>query len=79
MNFVLAFSASTAAFIKSDPWSNACGRKGRGPQSSVIIETVTLDAGTCTRSGLMTYILDSSSWIQGVMHVEESVECQSPQ
>ena len=33
--------------MKTNPWSNACGRKGRVPQSSVIIETATLHAGTC--------------------------------
>ena len=41
----------------------------------VIIETATLHAGTCTctRSRVITYELDSSSWIHGAMHVEERV------
>ena len=39
----------------------------------VIIETATLHAGTCTRSRVITYSLDSSSWIHGAMHVEERV------
>ena len=67
-----------AGFIKSDPWSNACGRKGRVPQSSVIIETATPNAGKCTRSRFITYILDSSGRIHGAMHVEERVEYHSP-
>ena len=41
----------------------------------VIIETATLHAGTCTctKSRVITYLLDSSSWIHGAMHVEERV------
>ena len=54
-----------------DPRSNSCGRKGRVPQSSVIIEAATFHAGTCTRSRLITYTLDS---ISGTIHVEEGVE-----
>ena len=42
--------------------------------TTVIIETATLHAGTCTRSRVISYALDSSSWIHGAMHVEESVE-----
>ena len=42
--------------------------------STVIIETATLHAGTCTRSRVITYFLDSSSWIHGTMHVEERAE-----
>ena len=30
-------------------------------------------ACTCTRSRVITYELDSSSWIHGAMHVEERV------
>ena len=40
-------------------------------------ETVTLHAGTYTRSRAITYCLDSSSWIHGAMHVEERVEYHS--
>ena len=54
-------------------------RKGRVPQSSVIIETGTLNSGTCTKSRLITYPLDASSWIHRAMHVEERVEHHSPQ
>ena len=31
----------------------------------------------CTRSRVITYSLDSSSWIHGAMHVEERVEYDS--
>ena len=34
-------------------------------------ETATLNAGTCTRSRVTTYFLDSSRWIHGTMHVKE--------
>ena len=37
----------------------------------MIIEMATLRAGTCTKSRVITYWLDSSSWIHGAMHVEE--------
>ena len=60
--------------LVADPWSNSCGRKGRGPQSSVIIEAATFHAGTCTRNRLITYTLDSSNSISGTIHVEEGVE-----
>ena len=43
----------------------------------VIIETATLHVGTCTRSRVITYSLDSSSWIHGAMHVEEREEYHS--
>ena len=43
----------------------------------MIIETATLHAGTCTRSRVITYWLDSSSWIHGAMHVEERVKYHS--
>ena len=45
----------------------------------MFIETATLHAGTCTRSRSMviTYFLDSSSWIHGAMHVEDRVEYNS--
>ena len=43
----------------------------------MVIETATLHAGTCTRRRVITYVLDSSSWIQGGMHVEERVEYHS--
>ena len=39
--------------------------------NTVIMEMVTLFAGTCTRNRVITYSLDSSSWIHGAMHVEE--------
>ena len=42
-----------------------------GESTTVIIEMATLLAGTCTRSRVITYWLDSSSWIHGAMHVEE--------
>ena len=42
--------------------------------TTVITETATLHADTCTRSRVITYELDSSSWIHGAMHVEERVE-----
>ena len=45
--------------------------------TTVVIETATLHAGTCTRSRMITYCLDSSSWIHGAMHVEDRVECNS--
>ena len=67
-----------------DPWSNACGRRGehhsdhrdgytpcRHMHKAVIIEMATLHAGTYTRTTVITYNLDSSSWIHGAMHVEE--------
>ena len=31
----------------------------------------------CTRSRVITYFLDSSSWIHGAMHVEDRVEYNS--
>ena len=40
----------------------------------MIIEMVTLHTGTCTRSRLITYKLDSSGRIHGAMHVEELLE-----
>ena len=43
----------------------------------MVIETATLHAGTCTRSRVITYFLDSSSWIHGAMHVEDRVEYNS--
>ena len=43
----------------------------------MVIETATLHAGTCTRSRVITYELDSSSWIHGAMHVEDRVEYNS--
>ena len=51
----------------------------KGESTTVIIETATLHAGTCTRSRVMTYILDSSSWMHGAMHVEERVEYHNDQ
>ena len=39
----------------------------------VCTETPTLNAGTCTRSRVITYSLDSSRWIHGAIHVEERV------
>ena len=45
--------------------------------TTVIIDTATLQASTCTRSKVITYSLDSSSWIHGAMHVEERVEYHS--
>ena len=38
-----------------------------------MIDTATLQAGTCTRSRLITYPLDSSSWIRGAMDVEKGI------
>ena len=43
----------------------------------MVIETATLHAGTCTRSRVITYQLDSSSWNHGAMHVEDRVEYNS--
>ena len=43
----------------------------------MVIETVTLHVGTCTRSRVITYSLDSSSLIDGAMHVEHRVEYNS--
>ena len=40
----------------------------------MIIEKATLNTGTCTRSRVITYRLDSSSWIHGAMRVEERLE-----
>ena len=34
-------------------------------------ETATLNAGTCTRSRVITHLLDSSRRIHGAIHVEE--------
>ena len=49
-----------AGFIKLVPWSNACGRKDRVPQSPVIIEMDIFNAGTLlTRNGVITYTLNS--------------------
>ena len=39
----------------------------------VITEMATLNAGTCIRSKMITYGLDSSRWIHGAIHVEERV------
>ena len=39
--------------------------------STVIIETATLHAGTCTRSRVITYKLDLESLIHGATNVEE--------
>ena len=36
-----------------------------------------LQASTCTKSRMITYELDSSSWIDGAMHLEERVEYHS--
>ena len=49
----------------------------KGYSTTVIIELAKLHAGTCTRSRVITYILDSSSWMHGAMHVEERVEYHS--
>ena len=43
----------------------------KGERRSNHIKTATLHVGTCTRSGVITNFLDSSSWINGAMHVEE--------
>ena len=48
-----------------------------GYSTTVVIEMATLHAGTCTRSRVITYSLDSSSWIHGAMHVEDRVEYNS--
>ena len=37
----------------------------------VCTETATLNAGTCTRSRMITHSLDSSRRIHGAIHVEE--------
>ena len=42
----------------------------------MVIETATVHAGTCTRSRVITYMLDLLSWIHGAMHVEDRVEVQ---
>ena len=49
----------------------------KGCITTVIIETATLHASTCTRSKVITYSLDLSGWIHGAMHVEERVEYHS--
>ena len=43
----------------------------------MVIEKATLHPGTCTRSRVITYRLDSSSWIHGAMHEEDRVEYNS--
>ena len=43
----------------------------------MVIEMATLHAGTCTRSRVITYLLDSSCWIHGAMHVDDRVEYNS--
>ena len=43
----------------------------------MVIEMATLHAGTCTSSSVITYELDSSSWIHGAKHVEDRVEYNS--
>ena len=60
-----------SGFIELDQWSNECGERG---ENAVMIETVKLHVGTCTRSRVITYPLDSSSWINGAMHGEERRE-----
>ena len=40
----------------------------------MIIEKVTLHAGTCIRDRVIAYNLDSSSWNHGAMRVEERLE-----
>ena len=37
----------------------------------VCTETATLKATTCTRSRVITHLLDSSRWIHGAINVEE--------
>ena len=39
--------------------------------TTVCTETPTLNAGTSTRGRMITYNLDLSRWIHGVIHVEE--------
>ena len=55
--------------------SNACGRRGEYHSDHrdgyTPCRHTTLHASTCTRSRVITYILDLSSWIHGAMHVEE--------
>ena len=43
----------------------------------MVIEKATLHPGTCTRSRVITYRLDSSSSIHGAMHEEDRVEYNS--
>ena len=52
-----------------DPRSNKCGRKGL--ITIVCTETATLNAGTYTRSMVITYSLDSSRQIHGAINLEE--------
>ena len=47
----------------------ACLTKGKVPQFTIRTEMATLHAGSCTRSRVITYSLDSRSWIHGAMHV----------
>ena len=49
----------------------------KGQSTTVIIQTATLHAGTCTRSRVITYSLDSSSSIHEAMQVEETAEYHS--
>ena len=49
----------------------------KGKNIIVILERAILHIGTCTRSRVITYFLDSSSWIHGAMHVEDCVEYNS--
>ena len=43
----------------------------------MIIEMVTFHAGTCTKSRVITYSLDSSNWIHGAMDAEDRVKYRS--
>ena len=40
-------------------------------------ERAILHIDTCRRSRVITYFLDSSRWINGAMHVEDTVEYNS--
>ena len=51
--------------------------RNNGKGATVVIETATLHAGTCTRSRMITYFLDLSSWIHEAMHVKARVGCHS--
>ena len=62
--------------MKVDPWSNKCGRKEL-LITILCTEMATLNAGTCTRSRVITHLLDSSRRIHRAIHVEEKDNYQS--
>ena len=49
----------------------------KGKNIIVIIERAILHIGTYIRSRMITYFLDSLSWIHGAKHVKDRVEYNS--